>query len=68
MKLRVKLPEVVSKKQTNAEEKSSHVKVNGRKKHVQNQGTLISLPVEKVMEKKTQKGKPNSKRRMKINR
>lgn len=54
MKLRVKVPE--QQDQTNAEEKSSQAKVNGRKKHAQNQGALISLPVEKVTEKKTQKG------------
>lgn len=56
MKLRVKVPE--KQKQTKAEKKSEgHVKVDDRKKHVQNQGALISLPVEKmVVEKKAQKG------------
>lgn len=61
MKSRVKIPE--QQNQANAEEMASYVKVNGRKKLVHNQGALISLPVEKVMEKKTQKGEPNSKKK-----
>lgn len=54
MKLRIKVPE--QQKRTNVEEQSSQVKVNGQKKHVQNPDALISLPVGKMMEKKTQKG------------
>lgn len=33
--------------------------VDGLKKHVQSQSALISLPVEKMTEKKAKKGKPN---------
>lgn len=68
MKLRVTIP--VEQKKLDVEEKISHVKVDGRKKHAQNQGALISLPVEKVVEKKSmetkQKGESNSKEDIKI--
>lgn len=59
MKLRVKIPE--KQKKAIVEEKISHVKVDGRKKHVQSQGALISLPMERVVEKKAQKGESKSK-------
>ena len=55
MSLRVKIPE--QKKQADTKTTIADVNVDARKKHVKNQGALISLPVEKVMEKKTQKGK-----------
>lgn len=54
MKLRVKISE--QQKQTDTAEEKCHVNADSRKKHVQNKGKLISLPVEKVMEKKIQKG------------
>lgn len=65
MKLRVKIPE--KQKEADLVEKISHVKVDGRKKHVQNATALVSLPVEKVTEKKVQKGNSSGKRNV-INR
>lgn len=60
MKLRVKIPE--KQKQSNSVEKNGHANADGCKKHVQNQGALISLPVEKVIERKVQKGESHSRK------
>lgn len=65
MKLRVKIAEV--QKKADVEEKISQVKVDGRKKHVQNAAALVSLPVEKMVEKKVQKGESNGKENIKNN-
>lgn len=65
MRFRVKIPE--KQKKANVEEKITHVKAEpaGRKKHVQNAGALFSLPVEKVAEKKVQKGKSHGNEKIK---
>lgn len=62
MKLRVKIPE--KQKKVNVAEKLNHAKVDSRKKHVPNAGALISLPVEKAVEKKVQKGESKIKRKL----
>lgn len=61
MKLRAKILE--KPKQTMPEKKKKSVKVDDRKKHVPNQDAVIALPVEKVVEKKAQKGELNFRER-----
>lgn len=53
-------------KQLTTREKSNQTNVDGRQKNVKTQGALISLPLEKVTEKKTQKGEPDSRAKITI--